>query len=46
LFPEYNLNSNGDTYPSDINNYGGWVLWKRKQLTNQKRKILPSYSFI
>lgn len=26
LFPEYNLNSNGDTYPSDINNYGGWIL--------------------
>jgi len=26
LFPEYNTNSNGDTFPSDINNYGGWVL--------------------
>lgn len=26
IFPEYNTNSNGDTYPNDINNYGGWVL--------------------
>ena len=26
IFPEYNLNTNGDIYPSDINNYGGWVL--------------------
>jgi len=26
LFPEYNTNSNGDTYPSDITNYGGWIL--------------------
>jgi len=25
-FPEYNLNSNGDTYPNDISNYGGWIL--------------------
>lgn len=26
IFPEYNTNSNGDTYPNDINNYGGWIL--------------------
>jgi hypothetical protein len=26
IFPEYNTNSNGDTFPNDINNYGGWVL--------------------
>lgn len=26
LFPEYNTNSNGDIYPSDVNNYGGWIL--------------------
>lgn len=26
LYPEYNLNTTGDIYPSDINNYGGWVL--------------------
>ena len=25
-FTEYNLNSNGDTYPNDISNYGGWIL--------------------
>lgn len=26
LFPEYNQNTNGDTYPSDVTNYGGWIL--------------------
>lgn len=26
LFPEYNLNTNGDIYPQDVNNYGGWIL--------------------
>jgi hypothetical protein len=26
IFPEYNTNSNGDTFPNDINNYGGWIL--------------------
>lgn len=26
IFPEYNTNTNGDTFPGDINNYGGWVL--------------------
>lgn len=25
-FPEYNTNSNGNMFPDDINNYGGWVL--------------------
>lgn len=25
-FPEYNTNSNGQMFPDDINNYGGWVL--------------------
>ena len=25
-FPEYNTNSNGDMFPDDINNYGGWIL--------------------
>jgi len=26
LFPEYNLNSNGDMYPSTQNNYTGWFI--------------------
>lgn len=26
LFPEYNTNQNGNMFPDDINNYGGWVL--------------------
>jgi hypothetical protein len=26
FFPEYNTNSNGDIFPGDVNNYGGWVL--------------------
>lgn len=25
-FPEYNTNSNGNMFPDDINNYGGWIL--------------------
>lgn len=26
LFPEYNLNSNGDMYPDSNNNYTGWFI--------------------
>lgn len=25
-FPEYNTNNNGNMFPDDINNYGGWIL--------------------
>jgi hypothetical protein len=26
LFPEYNLNSNGDVYPDKDANFVGWIL--------------------
>ena len=26
LFPEFNSNSNGDMYPDDQSNFGGWFM--------------------
>lgn len=38
-FPEYNTNSNGDTFPNDITNYGGWILQNMKTYKPKKENI-------